>query len=237
MSTEHPILLNAAMVRAILSRAKTQTRLPIARLKGFGPITELRVSTTPGYDWAFRDKRQCWNEISHADLLAAGPFGGPGDRLWVRETFSEYDSDRLESATVAYRASYDHMQNGSATAQGATRTFRVPHHVAIKCAHKIGLHETYGEVWSPSIHMPRWASRITLEVLHVRVEHIQDITVQGALTEGMGSIALPLAMRSHRTHFASVWDARYAKEGLSWDENPWVFACEFKLIENQEAKS
>ena len=78
---ERGILFSAPMVRANRAGRKTQTRRLVS-LREFGP------STTSGYDWTFRDKRALWNDISPARLMEMCPYGVPGDRLWVRETWT-----------------------------------------------------------------------------------------------------------------------------------------------------
>src|ERR1700744_2734701 len=83
---ELPILMNGPMVRATLADLKTVTRRLPNMLLGFGQVTEFGASDTNGYEWHFRDRGGRWNDVSHERLLAACPYGQPGDRLWVRET-------------------------------------------------------------------------------------------------------------------------------------------------------
>jgi hypothetical protein len=98
--------------------------------------------------------------------------------------------------------------------------------------------------WRPSIHMPRWASRLTLEVTGVRVERLEDISETDAIAEGMDTIRFTPGDYSHPTYdlnksiaqnnFSSLWDSLYAKRGFGWDANPWVWVIEFKKA-NQNA--
>jgi len=82
--------------------------------------------------------------------------------------------------------------------------------------------------WTPSIHMPRWASRITLEVVSVRVERVQDISEADAASEGT-----PILQGGNRTEFRMLWDSINAKRGYGWDANPWVWVIEFSVQERQ----
>ena len=106
-----------------------------------------------------------------------------------------------------------------------------------------------GDGWRPSIHMPRWASRITLEVLSVRVERVQEINPRDAMDEGIGR-----HWDGHKywwenyqgecnflgnnegplKSFESLWDSINAKRGYGWDKNPWVWVVEFKQSEGRE---
>jgi hypothetical protein len=92
-----------------------------------------------------------------------------------------------------------------------------------------------GPKWKPSIHMPRWASRIALEVTGVRVERVQDISEGDAIAEGIEPHFAAIAEMSHdaispESEFALLWDSINAKRGYSWDSNPWVWVVEFKVL-------
>lgn len=90
--------------------------------------------------------------------------------------------------------------------------------------------------WRPSIHMPRWASRIDLEITAVRVERLQDISEEDALAEGIEGMRgqwksytdQVVVCHKPRASFRSLWDSINAKGGYGWDANPWVFVYEFK---------
>ena len=137
------------------------------------------------------------------------PYGKPGDHLWVRETWQRCP----ECGRVVYKASSN--QNGK---------------VCPNCDEWLG-------TWKPSIHMFREYSRITLEVVNVRVERLQDITEAGARAEGAE------AEKSHRVYPSSqaAWVSTYRsgfqtlwnhinESGFGWDTNPWVWVVEFKRI-------
>jgi hypothetical protein len=131
------------------------------------------------------------------------PYGVPGDRLWVRECWSCLDSHSRPGSRIAFRAD---------TADGERVRVDAP--------------------WRPSIHMPRWASRLTLEVTGVRVERLQDISEEDALAEGMERHLWEETMHGD-THL-QVLDYRALWESIngpgSWDANPWVWAVSFKLL-------
>ena len=88
--------------------------------------------------------------------------------------------------------------------------------------------------WRPSIHMPRWASRLTLEITAVRVERVQDISADDAEAEGFSFIHAPEGTPSgryqHEEKFARYWDSLNAKRGYGWDANPWVFVISFRRL-------
>lgn len=152
------------------------------------------------------------------DVVAASPYGQVGDRLWVREGFYEEfgrapidEEERLDwvrSGYLLYRAS-DEQAYGSGGF--------LP--------------------WKPSIHMPHWASRITLEITSVRVERLQDISKADAIAEGIVSAGdghgFQLADTTHysndpRESYASLWES--LNGAGSWDLNPWVWVIEFKRL-------
>lgn len=86
--------------------------------------------------------------------------------------------------------------------------------------------------WKPSIHMPRWASRITLEVTGVRVERVRDITEDDARAEGANQDPIdgPEQGGSYKLGFWDIWDSINAKRGFGWEVNPWVWVYEFKRV-------
>ena len=206
---ERPILFSAPMVRAILGGRKTETRRPICS----GRPGSYATTMTDG-SWLVEGPLDV-----EPPVLFRGhcPYGAPGDRLWVRETFrfpSDLDKTRPSGiaemaddagwdspwAPVSYRADFAEMN--------ANRSWLEAH--------------GWGR-WRSSIHMPRWASRLLLEVEEVRVERLQDITHRGALAE-----AAPLP------RFRAVWDGMYAgrkdKPGLDWVSNPWVWVVAFRRL-------
>ena len=210
---ERPILFSGEMVRAILDERKTQTR----RVVKPQPNTRVWKDKTPSGELHWFTNRS--HSFGSQTLLRC-PFGVPGDRLWVRETWqrgvAKYDG---ESVSVARFKSF-------ATVMGEWDL----------------VHEQDCEVqdakwegrWRPSIHMPRWASRITLEVADVRVERLQEIEYEDIQAEGFEVPMRKLHVDPfgiQKQDFASGWDALHAKTVHTWDKNPWVWVVEFKQVE------
>ena len=128
------------------------------------------------------------------------PFGVPGDRLWVRE---------------AWRVS---------SAQDKLPPLRLPRGLAIEYPASENPQYLDGRIRSRR-HMPRWASRITLEVTGVMLERVQDIRMDGAIAEGMPG-------PYHRGDFVKLWGQIY-KDEYNWSANPWVWVVEFKREEGE----
>ncbi|ECC3255677.1 hypothetical protein YD04_002133 [Salmonella enterica subsp. enterica] len=190
------------MVRAILEGRKTQTRRPVK----FPLIDKNMGCELAGNELAGElAAHNYWNS----------PYGKPGDRIWVRETFRVH-CRATDVATLVYRASV----RNSWTEQ----THRVPVAVCNTPATP--------EKWTPSIHMPRWASRITLEITDVRVERLNDIRECDAKAEG-GQTECTLIGDKYYPGFRSLWKSIYGEE--SWAANPWVWVIEFKRVEGGAA--
>ncbi|EAU9419132.1 hypothetical protein EOH98_07290 [Salmonella enterica] len=204
---ERGMIFNAEMARAILDGRKTQTRRPI------------KWKQTRFTEIAERDDGSLWPWVEDCerggDIWFACPYGEIGDRIWVRETFRVH-SRATDVATLVYRASV----RNSWTEQ----THRVPIAVCDK--------QATPEKWTPSIHMPRWASRITLEITDVRVERLNDIRECDAKAEG-GQTECTLIGDKYYPGFRSLWKSIYGEE--SWAANPWVWVIEFKRVEGGAA--
>lgn len=233
---ERPILFSGAMVRAILSGQKTVTRRPI---KG-NQIPNRSKSDSPGHQWiAVVQDHPRWGfavfgateEECAAELAMYGgcPYGRRGDRLWVREA---WQADAQVNAVAPRELS--HGEPIHYPADGALRQ--------TGCA-MISAGKT-----RPSIHMPRWVSRILLEITEVRVERLQDISEDQAVAEGLiwqgqekGKTFYSHAERkyppgSHQQFGISGTDAVSAFRNLwnsvggDWTANPWVWVVEFKRV-------
>jgi hypothetical protein len=199
---ERPILFSAPMVRAILDGTKTQTRR-VVKAKHL-PWLENSVLN-------FLDGK--WNQRPL-------PYGQTGDRLWVRETCrAEELSDGLDG--VRYLAD-DGFVSIQPNEDGINRWLEMrdygnrPNTVArVKTV--------------PAIHMPRWASRITLDITGVRVERLQACNEVDAISEGAPWAACGAPQEgSHKVGFAQLWESINGPG--SWEANPWVWVVEFKRV-------
>ena len=208
---EHAKLWNGDMVRAYMAGRKTQTRVPVMFPKSECDHWEINgpqdayVVYKPNYE--VTDK---WGFVVAGDMGVAEikcPFGVPGDRLWIRETWCPGTEAmaRKEADNICFRAE------------------------PCPCG---GLH---GAVkWRPSIHMPRWACRLTPLVLNVRCERVQDISIDDCIAEGvggnfaLGSFDPQEECPSPDEMFVDLWDGIYAAKGCGWDTNCWVWVAELE---------
>jgi hypothetical protein len=224
------------MVRAILDGRKTQTRRIFKRKHG--PLTSLPESAHMLADggWGFISPPEP-DEKRARRIIGGGPgyqcpYGQPGDRLWVRETWRPV----MES----WRSFVEYAAEGP-TLDNVNRDLLAPlTRVALRFpgARK----ERNSEAWHPSIHMPRWASRISLEVKAVRVERLQDISEADAQAEGVEAAGGFMAtggcwqnylpngpsMATACESFQSLWEHISGPE--SWQANPWVWVVEFARV-------
>lgn len=213
---ESPIPFKGDMIRAVLSGQKTQTRRPMKPIPVYPDAFDgLRREIHDGqvHFWA-----------SGAELPAHKfrcPYGQPGDRLWVKETFYKYyPSETWPEPKALYKA--DGITLCDKDSEGKKQR------------------------WTTSIHMPRILSRITLEITDIRVERVQNITSDGAIADGAYEVrkvgddiahatwtmdGLDWRYDTPREAFAATWDSLYAARGLGWDVNPWVWVITFKRAE------
>lgn len=233
--TERGMIFNAEMVRALLSGRKTQTRREV-KLN----LDIACLATT--YDWAtslaanhyqglteeqIQQKAESLRGVIHPVILDNGqmvsiicPHGKPGGRIWVRETWAEAGASAPD--LKLYRANY-------------------PEHVP-------SIYENVPPAkeirWTPSIHMPRWASRILLEITDVRVERLNAISEEDARAEGIidgGCLNCgepePCGCANPDPDatdaFAYLWQSIYGQE--SWNANPWVWVISFERIDGGAA--
>ena len=218
---EHPILFSAPMVRALLDGTKTQTRRVLKQATGLS-LSVGMDDDAPGVaelSWLWGDGPG--HEVHETIKRVPCPYGQPGDQLWVRETHA-----------IVPRTAYAHSE-------GVQQTLRpddpYEHDAAI---YREGWTRSNGGFsWRPSIHMPRWASRISLEITGVRVERLQDISRDDAMAEGIviqpdGGFGLADTTHYHfvdpRESYWSLWEAINGPGSV--EANPWVWAVAFKVI-------
>jgi hypothetical protein len=197
---ERPILMNTFSIRGILNGRKTQTRRVVRCDQQFINVDdisephEVYVGCGKTIDWFGRPAKNSFRQVPC-------PYGKPGDRLWVRETWnSDQKYADLRPSMIPRGAQIYYKADGP---DKPDPDGIVP-------------------IWRPSIHMPRWASRLTLEITDVRVERVQDIAPEDVFAEGIHSVKVGA--------FMGLWDSIYAERGLSWASNPWVWVIEFALI-------
>lgn len=206
--TERPILFSGPMVRAILEGRKTVTRRPVKRLA----LQWLEDGFEPSF-------------VADPDN-AMRPYGQPGDRLWVRESFADLRGTGIE-----------HRPDPTGPLQRYAFAADSPPGSASDEARK-----DFGVKWKPSIHMPRAACRILLEITAVRVERLQDISEEQARAEGVrqmrdgsgcwvsqeGPGGLVTPWPTAKEAFSDLWRSINGAE--SWAANPWVWVVEFKRV-------
>jgi len=228
---ERPILFSAPMVRAILDGTKMQTRRVVKPIPAADQLLGLVVGSG-GFHYVADQ-----TPITYPDLRRIRwdcPYGQPGDMLWVRETWriGAWSEDN-GSIAIDYQADGHNRREWLEVPNGEDflRYWQQSTDDAIKV---YGDQDRYkwepGKSpcrWRPSIHMPRWASRTTLEITGVRVERLQDISRGDAMAEGC---PFPNMAEGDdpRQWFAELW--AQINGAVSWDANPWVWVVEFSAI-------
>jgi hypothetical protein len=220
---ERPIIFSGEMVRAILEGRKTQTRRVVTRAFGASEciMREKQVMT-----WQEYLSRFVW---AQSQILGGCPYGEPGDRLWVRETWQAQNLDGFWWHEIT-----EHREL-------CNWAWTNPIEPAF---------EGTPPRWMPSLFMPRMASRITLEVVNIEVDRVQNITqadakAEGAqpwfmasdgckVTEGGAEFSIefcPEEKRDYRKGYQILWDQINEKRGYGWDKNPWVWVVEFRAVQ------
>lgn len=211
---ERPILFSAPMIRAILDGRKTMTRRVVKRIN---PAYLDQHCERGATDWRVNRDALCRGGLS-APLRC--PYGQPGERLWVKETFQ-----------VWTQASYEYgecdIYEGALNPPHETcEHFLHPKDANLQIEYR-ATSESEPDHWRSPIHMPRWASRITLEITGVRVERLHEITEADAAAEGFAAThpvhgygLLPVDAFMHLWHKINGPD--------SWAANPWVWVVSFK---------
>jgi hypothetical protein len=239
MSKERPILFSGPMVRALLDGSKTQTRRILKRAVGPSLSVDCDESGVAELSWLHGDGPG--HEVHERIQQVQCPYGVPGDRLWVRETHAEVFEIDIPAGrpvgpigTSGSPARPDWKSRYVYAADGPMPNVQW-HHVG----------DSQLVRWTPSIHMPRAASRITLDVTDVRVERLQEISEVDAAAEGVESLRNEgeywkhylestascdaLICLSARESFRTLWDS-LAAPGADWQTNPWLWVVEFKRI-------
>jgi hypothetical protein len=214
---ERPILFSGPMVRAIIEGRKTQTRRIVKQVPHWQhcgkDIMEWGLSGcyTDDEGWHWLDIQTEVDDNSHDEIKC--PYGQPGDRLWVRETWAP-------------------MPGGPVTPQNGV-------------IYRADSSDSW--TWRPSIHMPRWASRITLEITSVRVERLREISASDSIAEGIEPVpdnspfrntcgwkdylepdSLPFDHDKPSASFRTLWESINGPG--SWKLNPWAWVIEFKKL-------
>lgn len=210
---ERPILFSGPMVRAILDGRKTQTRRTDALLDLIKDGQEPPKVAQFGKRWGFLGKLPDADEGSI--ILSPCRYGGPGTRLWVRETWATRMFSDEQEPSEERRRHYTIYRADSKTVEWDD-----------------GHYHDFGHCWRPSIFMPRWACRLVLEVVSVRVERLQGISESDATAEGVEMItSIDHGATDPRAAYKTLWDSLNAKRGHGWATNPWVWCISFKRQE------
>lgn len=231
--TDRPILFSGQMVRALLDGRKTQTRRLLKPQPGpcnHKPWPGSHNEFVPSIDEDGVHCASCGNGLRNAKTKS-GVRGIPlrwrvDDRLWVRETFARVGLREPEK--VFYRADGEHQHMGTGKESNGNVT-----EYWTDCWILNGQTKK-GAAWKPAIHMPRWASRLTLTVTDVRVQRLQDISEADAIAEGTQEPTLvPIigACWSERDAYAKLWSSINGAGtwASSWAANPWVVALTFTV--------
>lgn len=216
MVKDRPILFSAPMVRSILDGRKVQTRR-VCKVQP--PSTEYELATCVSTTGDKRNQgKQHWilrdgvNVLDSSQPYFSCPYGKTGELLWVKETWLP----RCNGTAALYRADYCETEMAGIA----------------------GMYSDNGR-WRPSIFMPRWASRITLEITGVRVERLNEISEADAISEGLDHVpdgaaafgvkGLATSWRNDpREAFRALWQSINGPD--SWDANPWVWVLEFRRV-------
>lgn len=208
------------MVRALLDGTKTQTR----RIVKPQPTGQALTSFLDG-KWL--DKKFGGLTLPRiADLHLECPYGKPGDRLWVRETFALSVLDPDGGSPQDDPENYDVLFRATDTPGGGWTD---------------GEGNPIPAPWKPSIHMPRWACRLVLEIVEVRVERLQDISAEDATAEGLPWQQCTDWMGPGNTRrdfgpkdaYRALWEQ--INGAASWDANPWVWCLSFRVADENHA--
>ena len=216
MSGDHPV--------KCIDGAKTKTR----RTWGLN-----KYNKNPNL-WRIRLGVNCWfadsvelnkYNLPSQQIYLKCPYGGVGDKLWVKETWAIGAFLYERYAEILYKAE-NYKSKGDRYFKHTDWNSYLNKRLGTG-----GVALAGWDKWHPSIFMPKWASRITLEITEIRVERIQEITAEDAIAEGIPPFAPDGEIKSStipRKHFAVLWDSLNAKRGYGWETNCWVWCLTFK---------
>lgn len=221
---ERPILFSEQRVRALLVGQQTQTRR-IMKTQALGPGQDNHEGVH-AFDVS-ANHLHGYKMMAMTDISYQCPYGKPGDILWVRETWR--GPIVPESALAEYERD--------------PTPFRLPEFCQYRAdSNELGHHsmnDTEGEQfgWQTAIHMPRWASRINLQITGVRAEKIQDISEDDIMAEGVQTdshflnnfFTMNMNSESPKEAYRKAWQKQYG--ATSWEVNPWVWVVEFQRVE------
>lgn len=217
MPNEKPILFNSDMVQAILDGRKTETRRVINPQPIGFCLDKVFYWDEPDLRDTVKADPGCWYYDKHGlHFHKKCLYGSLGDQLWVRETW--------QAAPVHY----DDYNGGN---EAGYPYDIIPKNKPSNCWITYAADGDEGP-WRPSIHMPRWASRITLEIEDIRVERVQDITPDGIYSEGFPiSVGDDHDCSNAYEWFSDLWDSINAERGLGWEADPWVWVVKFRKLD------
>ena len=235
---EKPIIFSGEMIKAILDGKKTMTRRVIKSNHDLSRYTHVDFDIDGDNKWELARI----NDLKRTYTKIGNPYGNVGDRLWVRETWIQgYDDPLIESegddenaVSIIYKAD-------------GKEEYRT---CSAETAENWGDFSADSEMvgFKSPIHMPRWASRILLEITDIRVERLNDISEADCEKEGFRFYPLsricfkPCSTKhpsghgsnNYKSIFGEYWDTLNAKKGYQWSSNPWVWVIEFKKVQDDK---
>lgn len=214
---ERPIIFSDDMVRAILEGRKTMTRRVVKHRDVYVDVKGLGMSDQELKQRASEPAIIPDGNFGSDDVTELCPYGKPGDRLWVKETWAKYELSGVHHywGEFVYKASRKGL---NPLCEGFSK-------------------------WKSPMFMPRAASRLLLDIVSVRAERLQDIGAEDCFNEGACSLTKDVALRignpwarwncaTAKEQFARLWYSLNGKKpGCSWNDNPWVWVIEFKRVD------
>ncbi len=238
MPKKRPILFNSQMVRAILAGKKTQTRRPVKFVPALGE---------PDY-WCplYKDRPGDFRSMV-GEASRYSPFGNIGELLWVRETWAISAAVRcsIESVcpdeVVDYEGDIPSSRPEDLVRVGEScQIFSEPWVLRWRADYfEDDTREDRGFKWRPAIHMPQWASRLTLKITGIDVQRVKDISDDDARDEGVWFPKKETTWYEGKwaARFLDEWDWIYADRDLGWKNNPWVWVLKFEIVDKYCTKN